>query len=44
MGKAAQILNNLNENFFDFFDLAVKKFSGSKITLKGGDCLRRYLA
>jgi hypothetical protein len=25
MVKTAQILGNLNENFFDFFDLAVKK-------------------
>jgi hypothetical protein len=31
MVKAAQILGNLNENFFDFFDLAVKKFYGSRI-------------
>jgi hypothetical protein len=26
MVKAAQVLSNLNENFFDFFDLAVKFF------------------
>jgi hypothetical protein len=30
MVKAAQILGSLNENFFDFFDLAVKKFVGQE--------------
>jgi hypothetical protein len=28
MGKAAQIVGTINETFFDFFDLAVKKFCG----------------
>jgi hypothetical protein len=28
MAKTAQILRNLNENLFDFFDLAVKNFVG----------------
>jgi hypothetical protein len=31
MVKAAQILGNLNENIFDFFDFAVKKFCGPRI-------------
>jgi hypothetical protein len=31
MTKTAQVLNSLNENFFDFFDFAVKKFCGSRI-------------
>jgi hypothetical protein len=31
MVTAAQFVGNVNENFFDFFDLAVKKFCGSKI-------------
>jgi hypothetical protein len=31
MAKTAQVLSNLNENFFDFFDLAVKNFCGSRI-------------
>jgi hypothetical protein len=45
MGKAVQILSNLNENFFDCeplvrFDFAVKKFCGSRIVLAAGlvDC------
>jgi hypothetical protein len=29
MAKTAQGLSNLNENLFDFFDLAVKNFCGS---------------
>jgi hypothetical protein len=29
MAKTAQVLSSLNENFFDFFDFAVKKFCGS---------------
>jgi hypothetical protein len=33
MAKTAQILSNLNENFFDFFDFAVKKFCGSSLAL-----------
>jgi hypothetical protein len=37
MIKADQILGNLNENFFDFFDLAVKKFRGSGIALSSGE-------
>jgi hypothetical protein len=28
MAKTAQVLSNLNENLFDFFDLAVKNFCG----------------
>jgi hypothetical protein len=31
MVKVAQIVGTMNENFFDFFDLAVKKFCGSRI-------------
>jgi hypothetical protein len=31
MAKAAQILSNLNENFFDFFDFEVKNFCGSSL-------------
>jgi hypothetical protein len=31
MVKVVQVLSNLNENFFDFFDLAVKKFCGSSL-------------
>jgi hypothetical protein len=31
MAKTAQILSNLNENLFDFFDFAVKKFCGSSL-------------
>jgi hypothetical protein len=27
----AQVLSNLNENLFDFFDFVVKKFRGSRI-------------
>jgi hypothetical protein len=34
MTKTAQVLNSLNENFFDFFDFAVKKFCGSRIGLR----------
>jgi hypothetical protein len=33
MAKKAQILSNLSKNFFDFFDLAVKKFCGSSLML-----------
>jgi hypothetical protein len=36
MAKTAQVLSNLNENFFDFFDLAVKNFCGSRIVNKDG--------
>jgi hypothetical protein len=31
MTKTAQVLSSLNENFFDFFDFAVKKFCGARI-------------
>jgi hypothetical protein len=31
MTKTAQVLSRLNENFFDFFDFAVKKFCGSSL-------------
>jgi hypothetical protein len=31
--KTAQVLSFLNENFFDFFDLAVKNFCKSRIAL-----------
>jgi hypothetical protein len=31
MAKVAQVLSNLDENFFDFFDFAVKKFRGSSL-------------
>jgi hypothetical protein len=31
MAKTAQVLSSLNENFFDFFDFAVKQFCGSRI-------------
>jgi hypothetical protein len=38
MVKAAQMLGNENENFFDFFDLAVKKCWGLRIgRRRGGD-------
>jgi hypothetical protein len=37
MAKTAQVLSSLNENFFDFFDLAVKNFCGSSLERKGGD-------
>jgi hypothetical protein len=37
MAKTAQVLSNLNENFFDFFDLAVKNFCGSSLALQGGE-------
>jgi hypothetical protein len=33
MAKAAQVLSSLNENVFDFFDFAVKKFCGSGVVL-----------
>jgi hypothetical protein len=36
MAKTAQVLSNLNENFFDFFDFAVKKFCESSVVLSGG--------
>jgi hypothetical protein len=36
MAKTAQVLSNLNENFFDFFDFAVKKFCGSSLVVGGG--------
>jgi hypothetical protein len=36
MAKTAQVLSSLNENFFDFFDFAVKKFCGSRIALRHG--------
>jgi hypothetical protein len=35
MAKTAQVLSDLNETFFDFFDLAVKKFCGSSLALRG---------
>jgi hypothetical protein len=31
-----QVLSNLNENFFDFFDFVVKKFCGSSLVLAAG--------
>jgi hypothetical protein len=31
MAKTPQVLSSLNENFFDFFDFAVKKFCGSSL-------------
>jgi hypothetical protein len=31
MAKTTQVLSSLNENFFDFFDFAVKKFCGSSL-------------
>jgi hypothetical protein len=34
MAKAAQVLSSLNENFFDFFDFAVKKFCGARIAVR----------
>jgi hypothetical protein len=37
MAKTAQILSNLNENLFDFFDFAVKKFCGSSLVVGGGE-------
>jgi hypothetical protein len=33
--RAAQVLSNLNENFFDFFDFVVKKFRGSSLVWGG---------
>jgi hypothetical protein len=36
MTKTAQVLSSLNENFFDFFDFAVKKFCGSSLAHKRG--------
>jgi hypothetical protein len=36
MAKTAQVLSSLNENLFDFFDFAVKKFCGSSLALSGG--------
>jgi hypothetical protein len=35
MAKTAQVLSNSNENFFDFFDFAVKKFCGASLVLAG---------
>jgi hypothetical protein len=35
--KTAQVLSRLNENFFDFFDFAVKKFCGSGLVVGGGE-------
>jgi hypothetical protein len=34
--KTAQVLSNLNENFFDFFDFAVKKFCESILVNSAG--------
>jgi hypothetical protein len=31
-----QVLSNLNENFFDFFDFVVKKFCGSSLARGAG--------
>jgi hypothetical protein len=41
MVKTAQVLSNLNENFFDFeplvrFDFAVKKFCGASLAQSPG--------
>jgi hypothetical protein len=38
MAKVVQVLSNLNENFFDFFDFAVKKFRGSSLAQSSGVC------
>jgi hypothetical protein len=35
MVKVAQIVGTMTETFFDFFDLAVKKFCGSRIAPRG---------
>jgi hypothetical protein len=43
MAKTAQVLSNLNENFFDFFDLAVKNFCGSSLGQGGGGALRGHI-
>jgi hypothetical protein len=32
----------MTKNFFDFFDVAVKKFCGPRIALKGGVCLTLF--
>jgi hypothetical protein len=37
MANMAQFLSDLNETFFDFFDLAVKKFLWVKFSAEGGD-------
>jgi hypothetical protein len=45
MAKAAQVLSNLNKNFFDFFDFAVKKFCGSSLAQAAGyGCSRKAAA
>jgi hypothetical protein len=36
MAKVAQGVSYLDKNFFDFFDLAVKKFCGSRIDPRAG--------
>jgi hypothetical protein len=36
MAKTAQVLSNLNENFFDSFDFAVKKLCGSSLAPHSG--------
>jgi hypothetical protein len=36
MAKTAQVLSNLNENLFDFFDFAVTKFCGSSVAQARG--------
>jgi hypothetical protein len=36
MAKTAQVLSNLNENLFNFFDLAVRNFCGSSVELRWG--------
>jgi hypothetical protein len=36
MAKTAQVLSNLNENLFNFFDLAVKNFCRSSLALRHG--------
>jgi hypothetical protein len=41
--KTAQVLGNLNENFFDFFDFAVTEFCGSSLNYSAGAALARGL-
>jgi hypothetical protein len=43
IAKTAQVLNNLNENLFDFFDFAVKEFCGSSLVLMGGGSVKAFL-
>jgi hypothetical protein len=43
MAKTAQVLSSLNENFFDFFDFAVKKFCGSSLGCAGSGFPLQFL-